>query len=172
MYTRRTILTVDLDSTLCDTGHRQATITRDGTMDWDAYSLACSDDVLIQPTETMIRVFKDAGHEIHYVSGRTIAALDKTSEWLDRHNLPVDGLWLDDTPGGDHFAYYGGHAAYKVARVKQVEIRTGGKVIMHIDDWAEVKVALEDAGIPCLCVRTPQEVAELVKRDEAAGSLG
>jgi len=158
----KTIVTMDLDSTTCDTGHRHHIIDRVNGTDWDAYSKACVDDRLIEATATLIRQLKAAGNEIHYVTGRTEAAREETVEWLYRHELPVDGLWMDDTPDGDHFAVYGGHAQYKVARVKHVEETTGGKVILHVDDWSEVKVALEEEGVPCICVRTPQEVMDLV----------
>lgn len=155
------IVTVDLDSTLCDTGHRHRLIDRENGTDWNAYSLACSDDGLVIATATLIRLLATS-HEIHYVSGRTVVAHYATWKWLCSHNLPVDGLWMDETPNGDHYATYGGHAQYKLARIREVEEATGLNVVLHVDDWAEVKVALEAAGIPCLCVRTPQEIAALV----------
>jgi hypothetical protein len=86
--------------------------------------------------------------------------MDLTRQWLDKHVPGYKGLWMDDTV--DHFAVYGGHAQYKLARIRDVEKATGKKAVLHVDDWPDVKVALEEAGIPCLCVRTPQEVAEQV----------
>lgn len=161
----RDIATIDLDSTLCDTGHRHKLIDRVNGTDWDAYSKACVDDDLIEATAVLVRILH-VTHDIHYVTGRTIASEAETREFLKKHDLPVDGLWMDDTPGGDHFAAYGGHAQYKTARVKHVEEATGQKVVLHVDDWAEVKVALEEAGIPCMCVRTPQEVIALMEQSQ------
>lgn len=168
MYKKRKAVTVDLDSTLCDTGHRHRLIDRVNGTDWNAYSLACSDDSLIVATETMIRIYAEAGYEIHYVTGRSHVAYDATVAWLRSHNLPIHGLWMDDTEDNDHIATHGSHGAYKVSRVQQVA-REVGEVVLHIDDWAEVKVMLEEAGIPCLCVRTPQEVTELTS--QGVGSL-
>lgn len=162
MYEKaKQVVTVDLDSTLCDTGHRHRLIDRANGTDWGAYSLACSDDSLIEGTAVLIRIVA-ASHEIHYVSGRAEIAREATLAWLKKHDLPVDGLWMDDSSDSDHVRVYGSHSAYKVARVKHVEDATRKKVVLHIDDWAEVKVALEKNGIPCLCVRTPQEVVALV----------
>ena len=154
------IVTVDLDSTLCDTGHRHHMIDRVRGTDWVAYSKACSDDGLVAGTAALVRTLAHVS-QIHYVTGRTEAARPETEAWLRSHDLPMDGLWMDDTPSGDHFAVYGSHSVYKVLRVRQVEEFTGKRVILHIDDWAEVKVALEQAGYPCICVRTPQEIQTL-----------
>ena len=157
----RSIVTFDLDSTLCDTRHRHPMIDRVNGTDWSAYSKACVNDAIIPAAERLVHLLSKT-HDIHYVSGRTESARKETLDWLAAHGLPVHGLWLDDTPGEDHFAAYGGHAQYKVARVKQVEEGTGQKVLMHVDDWAEVAVALTAAGYPTICVRTPSEVEDLV----------
>lgn len=161
------IVTCDLDSTLCDTGHRHRLIDRVNGTDWDAYSLACVGDAVVEPTRVLVWMLAKAGYEIHYVSGRTQAAFEQTRQWLTENmGFPEDGLWMDNTPGGDHFATFGGHAEYKLARLREVEAATKKKIALHLDDWAEVKVTLEDAGIPCLCVRTPQEVVALVEQSQ------
>lgn len=160
------VVTVDLDSTLCDTEHRHHMIDRVNGTDWDAYSKACVGDGLVVATEAFVRILANAGYQIHYVTGRTVAAMPETRAWLDKHQMPCDGLWMDDTPEGDHFAVYGGHAQYKAVRVLDVAEAVGVPVSLHIDDWADVKLALEEVGVPTLCVRTPTEI-----RDFRDGSL-
>jgi hypothetical protein len=153
------IVTVDLDSTLCDTGHRQAMIKPGEPTDWNAYSLACSEDVLVEATRVLVRMLAYT-HDIHYLTGRSEVARGVTLDWLINHELPIHGLWMDDTTDAQHVELYGGHAQYKVARVGDIEKATGKKVALHVDDWSSVKVEMERNGIPCLCVRTPQEVLE------------
>lgn len=169
MTTDIRVATFDLDSTLCDTTHRQAMIDRVNGTDWDAYSLACAGDGLVEATAQLIHMLALAGYQIHYVTGRTVASLRETRQWLDKHQLPCDGIWMDETVEGDHFAVYGGHAQYKVQRVRDVAAAVGVPVSLHVDDWADVKVALEKDGVPTICVRTPSEISNLVS---AGGFVG
>lgn len=155
------IATFDLDSTLADTGHRHALIDRVNGTDWDAYSKACINDAVILASKVLLEILNEAGYEVHFVTGRTIAAWDETVDWLVKNGFKFAGLWMDNTPDGDHFSVFGGHAEYKLARIREVEEHTGAKVRLHVDDWAEVKQVLEKHGIPCLCVRTPQEITAL-----------
>lgn len=156
------VVTFDLDSTLCDTEHRHWMIDRVNGTDWDAYSRACAGDGLVQATAALIHMLAAVGYQIHYVTGRTVASLKETRAWLDKHNLPCDGLWMDETDGADHIATYGGHAQYKVARVRDVAAAAGVPVSLHVDDWADVKAALEADGVPTICVRTPTEIRSFV----------
>ncbi len=163
-YKPRRVVTVDLDSTVSDTRHRHRLIDRVNGTDWDAYSLACVDDDPILGALAMVKLLATLGVEIHFVTGRTVAAEQATRTWLEKQGIIPDGLWMDETPDGDHFAAYGGHAEYKLARIQDVMRATGTEVIFHIDDWAEVAVLLEQNGIPCICVRTPQEMTALVEQ--------
>lgn len=156
----RSIVTVDLDSTLCDTGHRHGLINANGPTDWTAYSMACANDAPIEATVMLVNLLS-AFYEVHFVTGRDEDARHLTEPWLDRH-IPVwDGLWMDDTDEG-HTAAHGSHAEYKLSRIKHVERVTGKKVVLHVDDWPEVKNLLENNGYLCLCVKTPQEIALLI----------
>jgi hypothetical protein len=155
------LVTCDLDSTLCDTGHRQHTLSPEkGVNDYKAYSMLCADD---EPIEAMRRILYGMsfhpGFELWYVSGRDEAARELTTKWLEG-NSPVRwaGLLLDDQQFQTE-----GHDKYKLRRIKEVQRLTGQRVDLHIDDWAAVAVLLEANGIPCLCVRTPQEVLSLTE---------
>lgn len=158
------IATFDLDSTLCDTGHRHHIIDRVNGTDWDVYSQACSGDTLIPSTAAMINICLAAGMDVHYVTGRKESARPQTLEWLLRNGLPTPSanLWMDSSPvQGDDFVGFNSHAEYKVHQIRNVEKETGKTVAIHFDDWAEVAVELEKNNIRCVCVRTPQEVSHL-----------
>lgn len=156
---RRPIVTVDLDSTLCDTGHRHHLIDRENGTDWVAYSMACKDDTVVEATARLVRILS-VTHDVHYVSGRDVEAHDLTCEWIESNLLPKDGVWLQHREvEGEH------HADYKLRRIREVEEATGQTVVLHLDDWELVKVRLEQDGIPTICVRTPQEVSALLQQD-------
>ena len=173
MYEKKPdIVTFDLDSTLCDTRHRHHMIDRVNGTDWSAYSKACTKDRVIHASRALLQALQVAGHDIHFVTGRTESARPETEEWLSNVFPVYAGLWMDDTSEVDHVTAFGSHAAYKVHRIKQVSKETGQKVLLHVDDWADVKVALEAAGIPCICVRTPSEIDALTShRDMVGGGI-
>lgn len=153
--TRTEIVTVDLDSTLCDTEHRHHLIDRENGTDWVAYALACPDDSLVEPIARLVTILEPR-FQIHYVSGRAGEAYQQTADWIHSHGLPLDGLWLDSND------FNGTHAEYKLHRIRDVEKTTGKKVILHIDDWAEVAAFLGQHDIPTVCVRTPYEIKEIL----------
>lgn len=160
------IVTCDLDSTLADTRHRHQMIDRIAGTDWQAYAKACGADGVVIGAAALVRALAPT-HEIHYVTGRPFSAYPETMEWLTRHHLPVDGLWMDPSDGVD-YATAMDHATYKLGMIRRVERHTQRGVIFHLDDWALVRVVLEEHGIPCLCVRTPQEVAALTAQEVEA----
>lgn len=163
MYLKpKVLVTFDLDSTLCDTGHRQPMIDRVNGTDWHAYSAACVDDAPVMgviKAAQMFALLPDV--EIHGLSARMATAAEATAEWMRKHDVPLKKIWLDEGTPRDYTAEYT-HAMYKVERLRQVEKESGMKVVLHFDDYAEVAVEMEKAGIPCVCVRTPQEILELV----------
>lgn len=156
------IVTVDLDSCMADTAHRQHMIDRENGTDWHAYSAACADDTPVTALVTLVQLLSQTGVEVHALSGRKASALPQTVLWFDKHEIPVEHFWLDETDVGD---YVPGrtHEDYKIKRLREIEEITKKKVILHVDDWAKVAVKFEANGIPVLCVRTPQEIKSLTK---------
>jgi hypothetical protein len=149
-------ITVDLDSTLADTTHRHHMIDRVNGTDWVAYSKACVDDKVIMATESLVWGFARLGVQIHYLTGRVEEARPETETWLKKNGLPNDGLWMDDQPDRHGSK---SHSKYKRDRIIDVIVSLYPlEHLFHIDDWPDVKVALEEADIPCLCVRTPEEI--------------
>lgn len=164
------IVTVDLDSTLCDTEHRFGLINREGGTDWHAYSAACVDDAPVEGIVRLVTLLHRAGLEVHALSGRKATAQDATVEWLNRHGVPIDHVWLDESDSGDYDTWHA-HVDYKLARLREIEKLTGKKVVLHVDDWAGVAAAFEEAGIPTICVRTPFEIRDMVRRDASMDAL-
>lgn len=156
-----TIITVDLDSTLADTTHRHGLIDRVNGTDWHAYSRECINDLPIEGMAVLIRTLVAAGVEVHALSGRKHSAYNQTMLWLDKHDIPITYVWLDETDEGDYVPGVRTHMDYKLERVLEVQEKTGKKVILHIDDWASVAKTFEKNGIPCICVRTPDEMETL-----------
>lgn len=159
------IVTFDLDSTLCDTEHRFSLINRTGSTDWRAYALACTNDALVEGVARMVDVAKQAGLEVHYVTGRHEDARWQTVDWLTKHlheGLTVpERLHMDDSVGGDHVKAFGTHHAYKAHTILELVKRLDAEIVFHVDDHPSVVAHLSKLGIPCICVRPPYEVRSL-----------
>lgn len=154
------IVSIDLDSTLCDTRHRHHMIDREKGTNWHEYSAACEGDTPVEGMVALVQLLAESGHEVHGLSGRKVSALEATLKWFSLHGVPIKRVWLDETDTGD-YGRAEDHVAYKLERAREVERVTGKKIALHIDDWAGVTKAFNAAGIPSICVRTPTEVEEL-----------
>lgn len=82
-------------------------------------------------------------------------------KWLETNGVPLKMVHLDQGIPRDYNAEYT-HAQYKLQRLREVEEALGLECILHFDDYAEVAYEFGKAGIPVVCVRTPQEIEELV----------
>lgn len=149
----RPIVTFDLDSTLCDTRHRHHMIKREGGTDWKAYALAHQDDALVPAAAALWRVLERSA-EVWVVSGRSEAAAVSTRAWLADHGLRPAGLALMP-PLLEHLD----HGTYKRRQIEAIRELTGRPVVLHVDDWPPVQVALEPIGVPVLVVQSPQMLA-------------
>lgn len=165
---KKSLITFDLDSTLCDTGHRHHMIDRVNGTDWKAYSLACVDDAPVAGLVLVARLLASLPNvAVHGLSARNGVAALQTAAWMRKHGVPLKEIHLDPGESVDYTADYT-HAMYKYERLRQVEEQTGLKCILHFDDYAEVAAEFAKHDIPVVCVRTPQEIAELAER-KAAG---
>lgn len=145
------VVTVDLDSTLCDTRHRQLMLPppeQRKDYDWTSYSLLCANDSPIQGAVRLLELLAPT-HEIIILSARTNKSLELTSAWLKEHlSIKPLAILLQE------FEHFLGHAEYKPYRIQQLQ-RSGFDVRLHIDDWYEVETALEPLGVPTLVVFPP-----------------
>lgn len=133
-------LSVDLDSTLCDTRHRKGVIEKytDAGLpiDWDDYARTVIKD---GPT-ALVFVLQQMQGVIpwHVVSGRSAGALDGTMAWLNKFRLKPLSVNLEDSRER-HLEL--GHVEWKVSRV--IELSSVYPIKVHFDDWTEVGEVLE-----------------------------
>lgn len=161
MFTDTELVTIDLDSTIADTGHRHHLIDRENGTDWDAYSAECVNDLPMEGMITLVKILVSHGVEVHALSGRKHSALAMTVAWFQQHDIPVTQFWLDESGEGD---YVNGrtHKDYKLERALEVQKITGKKIRLHFDDHPTVADTFSKAGIPTVCVSTPQYIEEVL----------
>lgn len=152
----RSVVFVDLDSTLADTTQRQYIITeaREAGLDvdWERYSQACSDDVPFPGPVQLVRVLHWSGYQIVIVSGRSEVARVRTLRWLHRHDVPYDEVILKP-PGNDKVP----NEEFKVAAIKEWIRRHPDhddliKPTLILEDWPPAKDRMEAEGWKVLLV--------------------
>jgi len=150
----RSVICVDLDSTLCDTRHRHHLVLpgdeRDQT-DWVAYSLACGDDEPIDGVVQLVRLLS-RHHHIALVSSRDEQARKLTEQWLSDQEVPYDVLLLggtDDVPQGLE--------DFKVHHVRRLHA-AGYEVALVVDDLPSLAEAMSVIGVSTLTVRPPYRI--------------
>jgi hypothetical protein len=155
------IVGFDLDSTLCDTTHRHHMIDRENGTDWEAYSMACSDDSP-GPAYWLAATLAEAGAKLVICSMRNSCALEKTEAWLA--DAPFVGsivrISLYDKTEDDAYARdMQSHDRAKAGAVERLNdwcIENHGEAMkLFVDDWPGVKTEVEAlTGIPTLIVAT------------------
>ncbi len=147
----RRVVCFDLDSTICDTRHRQHMILpgeRRGETDWVAYSLACSDDAPVPGVVGLARLLS-ANHRIVLVSSRDERARELSERWLARHGVPYDELLLGGADGSPS----------DLVELKLHHLRglaeAGAKVELLVDDLRSVAGPAAELGVPVLTVAAP-----------------
>lgn len=148
----------DLDSTLANTAHRQHMVPAirsrvKGGPTWVDYSMACKDDTPVEGAAVLVRILRGRIRQFG-VSGRNASAEQLTAEWLDKHDIPLDALYLredgDHTPNGE----------YKVRVIKQIR-DSGMEVLLFVEDWKETGDYIrEKTGVPILLVQGDYAVAD------------
>lgn len=152
----------DLDSTLCNTMHRQAMVpairaSNNTGPTWVDYSLACVGDTPVEGAVALVRLlasstYTDPDGEHHQyrqfgVSGRNRAAEAATRQWLRRYEVPLDDVILraddDDTENG----------LFKVRIILSLR-EAGHDVVLFMEDWTETAAVIrEKTGVPALVVK-------------------
>lgn len=135
---------VDLDSTLCDTRHRHDRSPHAGEGNtWLTYGESCHLDAPIVGTVGLVRLLA-AQHRIRIISGRGDVFLEKTIDWLDRHEVPYDSVFLRNQDHPEE------HSGYKEMYLREV-LKTED-VVLALDDWPTVVEMYHRYGIPCVCI--------------------
>lgn len=135
---RRRAVFVDLDSTLCDTRQRWHMINAEdkASTDWEAYSQACADDEPFPGPVRLVQLLYEVGFAIVILSARDEVARAATEDWLQRHHIPYDALYLRQRGDKKPLAEYKRAVLESVAHNWIPEL--------FIDDWPPVKDALAD----------------------------
>lgn len=83
----------DLDGTLADVSHRRHFVASK-PRNWAAWNAAQPRDPVHEPVAELARVLKAQGTAVVIVSGRGSEVRDSTVEWLNRHAIPFDALFM------------------------------------------------------------------------------
>lgn len=88
----KNIIICDLDGTLALIDHRRHLVEGE-VKDWDSFYEACVDDV---PNQAVIEVINSlaAFCEIWIVSGRSDVVSEKTLDWLAKHEVDYDRVFM------------------------------------------------------------------------------
>lgn len=88
---------VDLDFTIADPSHRLGKMPSenlDKVESWIDYNKACGGDSPINDVIRVINALSDRGHLIYILTGRSSHAYIETVEWLIKHNVPFDKIFM------------------------------------------------------------------------------
>jgi hypothetical protein len=83
----------DLDGTLALNEHRQHFL-EERPQNWKAFEEACVNDVLNRPIAVICRELSSLDHTIYIFSGRSDTVELQTRDWLDKNDVPYDGVHL------------------------------------------------------------------------------
>lgn len=152
----KSVVFVDLDSTLANTKQRQHIIedAREAgrEVDWDEYSMACTADTPFPGPVQLVRVLHWSGYQIVIVSGRSEVARVRTLRWLHRNAIPFDEVILKP-PGNDGVP----NEEFKVKAI-QAWINANPdhddllKPTLILEDWPPAKDRMEAEGWKVLLV--------------------
>jgi predicted kinase len=136
----------DLDGTLCNIEHRRHHVRKtDGSKkNWMAFMDGIKDDTLHNWCESILRMFRqNSGMQIVLCSGRSENERPATVEWLDKHKIGYDNLFM--RLGGD---------SRQDSIVKEIlldfEILTRYTPYFMIDDRQQVVDMWRKRGFVCL----------------------
>ncbi len=90
----------DLDGTLCDITHRLHFVNNKEKKDWKNFFAGIAEDSLNLKVDLKLRDYRDAGHDIIFVSARPDNYRKQTEEWLDK-NITFPYLSLIMRPAND-----------------------------------------------------------------------
>lgn len=111
---------------------------------WDDFHHAMADAPLIAPVARLMRRLKESGETVVICSGRPDGWAAHTVAWLQKHELPFDGLYLraeDQDEASDP----------EVKRRALAEMKADGlEPWLIVDDRSSVVAAWRAEGLVCL----------------------
>jgi uncharacterized HAD superfamily protein len=132
---------VDIDGTLSDAAHRQH-LVRGGLKNWDKFYDLCYLDPLQNHVALIIRALAFQ-FRILLVSGRVERTRTMTIEWLVKHKIPYDELFM--RPDGNYI-----EDQVLKEQILDRDILPRFDVAFALDDRDRVVKMWRSRGIPCL----------------------
>jgi uncharacterized HAD superfamily protein len=87
------IFLVDIDGTVADLAHRLHHIEQ-SHKNWRAFFADCIYDRPIDDVIDLVKDLSACGHTLVFVSGRSDEVRQETEQWLAKHDIPFDGLFM------------------------------------------------------------------------------
>jgi hypothetical protein len=84
----------DLDGTLSNPAHRRHYVEGPGPSDWHEFALGIKDDTLVTPVASAFHLLQTTGVLGVLVTARSILDHTATVEWLARHKIQYDHLFM------------------------------------------------------------------------------
>lgn len=143
-----TVVTFDLDGTLRNNAHRRHLLpSLNPESSWSQYAQACGDDQPIAGAVKLLSLLLQVVDEVHLISCADHSSYDQAAEWLYRHGIEYDRLELTN-----HEALgFPSDVDRKTGYIEQLHAH-GKRVVLHVDNYAPVKRAVEAMGVPGLLV--------------------
>lgn len=132
----------DMDGTLADIAHRRHHVATK-PKNWAAFNAALGDDRPNEPIVALARILYRSGLKIIICSGRELVYWNQTVDWLSRHDVPWDHIYMRAAKD------------YRPDDVIKAEllakIRTDGFApLFVVDDRDRVVAMWRAAGLTCL----------------------
>ena len=86
---------VDLDGTLAEFDHTQvAHLVLGAEKHWDPFFEYMKDAAVIENVLRLVTILKQQGQNILICSGRPESHKQHSVDWMEKHNIPFDGVYL------------------------------------------------------------------------------
>ena len=133
---------VDLDGTLADITHRVHHV-QSTKKNWKAFYEAIPHDVPNGWCIELILAMKGRGYQILFLTGRDDLHMEKSREWLSRHAIPFDRLYMRKV--GDHR-----QDDVVKSEIYQREIKNQYEILFVVEDRLKVVEMWRRIGLTCL----------------------
>ena len=133
---------VDLDGTLCDVEHRVHHVQKH-PKDWHAFNSAMDEDKSYFWCLELIAAMKARGYKILFVTGRDEDFRKNTEDWLKRHKVDYDALYMRRAKD------FREDSDIK-EEIYHSQIEKSTQVLFVVDDRKSVVARWREMGLTCL----------------------
>lgn len=137
----RKCIIFDIDGTIADLTHRRHFVASK-PKNWPAFAAAIMEDTPIEPIIDILRMYHARGDAIILCSGRESTSRDETIDWLAKHDIPFNNLYM--RPAKDYRA----DDIVKMELLDEI-LADGYSPYMVYDDRTRVVNAWRQRGLIC-----------------------